>query len=80
MKMNTYIALAIAVPRRAAGPPAEVVGRAGSLAALARRVRARVPASKLKLFDRPPAALCDGLPILGTAQELGRTIYLCGPA
>jgi hypothetical protein len=78
--MNTFVALAIAVPRRIPGPPAEVIASAGSLAALARRVRACAPAARVRVFDRASAALCEGLPVLGTAREPGRAIYLCGPA
>jgi hypothetical protein len=77
--MSEYIALAVTVPRRALGRPAETVARARSLTALAKRVQALAPAAPLTLFDRA-AALCDGRPVRGLAREPGRLIYLCGPA
>jgi hypothetical protein len=77
--LNTYVALAVAVPRRVRAAPAEVVAQAGSLAALARRVRARLPGASLTLYARA-ATLFDGLPVRGLARAPGRRVYLCGPA
>ena len=78
--MQGYIALAVVVPRHGLGRPAEVIARARTLAALARRVQVLSPTARLALFDREPVVLCDGRPVRGTAREPGRTIYLCGPA
>jgi hypothetical protein len=78
--MDGYSALAVAVPRRLPGPPAEEIARARSLPALAKRVRALAPAAPLTLFDPAPGLLCEGLPVRGVAREPGRLIFLCGPA
>jgi hypothetical protein len=75
--MDTYIALALAVPRRSIGRSAEVVARAASLTTLTKRVRALAPTATLALFDHASLMLCEGLPIRGMAHVPGRTIYLC---